>query len=235
MAGDESSLNAKDEAMLEESQRGLDRRRADLGIEPPSDTGARVVALADQQSRHQKARGRKNQGKRNLDPRAEIDNALDDQAHPLSTLVPEGEYVLSFVKEELASNFGREVWFVTLQIAEGDYKDQRLLRFYNPPRKGVHLARSSSLAQDFMEVTGLRPPSKGFRPSELLDGVLVRAYVITVKDRPPNKRDRERLRREKKKPTRIEIPSDQRYSRVDSIHGIIAGSPRILGSRHARR
>jgi hypothetical protein len=160
----------------------------------------------------------------------------DDQANPLGTLVPDGEYALWFEKEELGSNFGRELWFVTFTIAEGAHKGKRVLRFYSLPRKGKFLARTSSLSQDFMAMTGLRPPSRGFRPSELLRGVLVGARLVAAKDRPPNKRDKERLRWEKKKvPLRIEVPEAQRYSRVTSINKIIAGSPRILRSRHVRR
>ncbi len=166
-------------------------------------------------------------------PASSADQPDENQTNPLSTLVPEGEYALVFVKEELASNFGRDVWFVTMQIAEGEHQNKRVLRFYSKPRKGAHLARSSSLSQDYMAMTGLRPPSKGFRPSELLRGVQVDAHVVTVKDRPPTKRDIERLRSQKKAILpRIEIPPAARYSRVDSIHRIIAGSPRILGNRH---
>ena len=144
------------------------------------------------------------------------------QPNPLDTLVPEGEYVLSFVSEELGTNFGRTVWFVTLEIAEGEHQGKRVLRFYNAPRKGSFLARSTSLSQDFMEMTGLRPPSEGFKPSQLLHGVQVAARIVTVSDRPPNKRDKQSLDREKRKaPTRIKLPPAQHYSRVDSIHAVV--------------
>lgn len=158
-----------------------------------------------------------------------------DPKHPFSNLVPEGEYVFSYVSEELGSSFGRAIWFVILEIAEGQHHGKHLLRFYTAPRQKSFLSRSSNLAQDFIAMTGLRPPSKGFRPSELLHGVRVGAYVVTVNDRPPNKRDVDRFRRENQKlPTRIKTPPAARYSRIDSIDRIIAGSPRILGTRHVR-
>ena len=169
------------------------------------------------------------------DPAPTADPSDEDPKHPFSNLVPEGEYVFSFVKADLGNSFGRAIWFVLLEIAEGQHQGRRLLRFYTAPRKGAPLARSSSLSQDFIAMTGLRPPSKGFRPAELLEGVQVGAHVVTIKDRPPNKRDIERLRREKKKlPARIEIPPAARYSKIDSIDRIVTGSPRILDGRHVR-
>ena len=168
-------------------------------------------------------------------PAPSDDQSDEDRKHPFSNLLPEGDYVFSYVKADLGNSFGRAIWFVLLEIAEGQHQGKRLLRFYTAPRKGAHLARSSSLSHDFIAMTGLRPPSKGFDPAELLEGIQVGAHVVTVKDRPPNKRDIERFRLAKKKvPPRIEIPPAARYSKIDSIDRIVTGSPRILDGRHVR-
>lgn len=84
----------------------------------------------------------------------------------LVDLVEPGDYAMTFLKAETAFVFNRPVIFAHFQIVDGPALGKVLPRFYNKPASG-RLARSSSLWGDFVAITGLRPPWKGFRLRDL--------------------------------------------------------------------
>jgi hypothetical protein len=135
-------------------------------------------------------------------------------------LVPEGRYRLAYVSWEKGCVYGREVWFVLFQITEeGSFFGLLVLRYYNAPKR-PWLPRSSSLALDFEAISGgLRPPAN-LRPDMFLKGCEVLAEVATVRHRIQGSR-------------RVEIPETRRYSKVDRIIRLTAGSPPILTGRQA--
>ena len=171
--------------------------------------------------------------------RAVPDRRADEgDGDPFSTLIPDGQYRVAFVSEESGQVFDRRVWFIRLAITEpGEHHGKPLLRFYNMPPGKRRLARSSNLWRDYLQLTCRRPPSRGCRPSELLAGCEVLAEVVTVTERAISKQEREELKRQgaKKIPPRVPIPPAARYSKVDRLLAITAGTPRCLRRRRTRR
>lgn len=136
---------------------------------------------------------------------------------PMETLVPEGRYRMVYMEHEDGKAYGRKVWFVRFQITEpGKYQGLVILRFYNIPRGG-RLARSSSLAIDFVNLTGLRPTAS-LTPDRFLKGCEVLGRVVTVRDRVDGRR-------------RIQLPEAVHYSKVAELLKITAGSPPCLHGR----
>ncbi len=141
-------------------------------------------------------------------------------ADPMETLVPQGRYRMSYLGHDEGNSYGRPVWFVRFQITEpGGYEGRVVLRFYNIP-KGARLARSSNLAIDFINLTGLRPPAT-LTPDWFLKGCEVLGKVVTVRERVDGRR-------------RIQRPETLHYSKVDELLKITAGSPPCMAGRPQR-
>ena len=135
----------------------------------------------------------------------------------METLMPEGRYRMAYIKHEDGNAYGRRVWFVWFQIMEpGEYEGLLILRFYNQPAGG-RLARSSSLAMDFMALTGLRPPAN-LSPDYFLKGCEVLGRVVSVTERVDGAR-------------RIQRPEELHYSKVAELLKITACSPPCLQGR----
>jgi hypothetical protein len=96
---------------------------------------------------------------------------------------------------------------------------------------------SQNLYLDFFALTGLRPPFKGFRVDDLLKGIEVIGSVCTVNDRQPSPRDRAEYKANGKKcPKRIAFPPELQYSRIEALHRITSGTPKVpKGRRNVRR
>ena len=165
MTDEESSLTSEDQARLEESQRGLERRRAALGIEPQRDASAQVVAIADQRSQRQKAQRRKH-------PDAVAEPTTDgDCWHQIE----EGLYEAVYVGD--ASD--RKLWggkrVARLRITDGTHAE-KILRWYaqTPLKPGGR----TKLAVTYNAVTGRRPPRNlaELKLGRWLSGRLARGY-----------------------------------------------------------
>ena len=141
---------------------------------------------------------------------------------PYSTRVPDGQYRVAFDKFEKGCAFGSKRWFGHFRITEeGEYFELPLLRFWNEP-SGAFLPRSHNLALDFMAVVRTRPPSRGLKPSDFLKGCEVLAEVTTVRHQSQGR-------------NRIETPEACRYSKIDHLIRILAGSPPYMRSRISKR
>jgi hypothetical protein len=230
----EYSPSAADSAILADAQRWINRRKG-ATIVAASSTPARPIRDVNRRSAHT-PRPDPPAAAEFEDPAAEVvEFSNTHELDPMSTLVPPGQYVLTFVSEARQRIFKREIWFVVMQILAGDHAGKRLLRFYNIPARGRFLARSSNLSRDFIALTKRRPPSKGFRPSDLLRGVQVEARVVTVSDRAPTSVERESFRSSGQKvPSHLELPAATHYSKVAALESLVAGWPRILGTRHVQ-
>jgi hypothetical protein len=140
--------------------------------------------------------------------------------NPYSTRVPDGQYRAMFTKCETNIAYGSVRWFGHFQITEpGEFSGLPLLRFWNEPRR-TFLPRSHNLALDFMAVIGTRPPSQGLKPSDFLKGCEVLVETATVRHQTQGRR-------------RIEVPEDCRYSKIDRLIRLTAGSPPCMLSRGA--
>jgi hypothetical protein len=149
-------------------------------------------------------------------PDDEID--LDD---PYAPPIPEGDYLAIYITTERGRVQGRGVLFVHFRITAGDHAGRRLIRFYNEKR-GSRLARTSSLWRDYVRLTHRRPPSAGFKPSWLVSGCEVLVRVVTVHEHVENG-------------VRVPMEACERYSKIDLLLSITAGSPPALsGSRDGK-
>ena len=140
-------------------------------------------------------------------------------ADPYGTLVPPGEYRVTFVRREESRAFGSLRWFCWFRITEpGPYFGSPLLRFYNVPR-GRFLPKSHNLAIDYINVIEQRPPARGLKPENFLKDCEIRAKVVTVTHRVTAK-------------GRVKQPEAVHYSKIDRLIRITAGCPPCtLGSR----
>ena len=133
---------------------------------------------------------------------------------PMQTLVPEGEYVVAFSHCETGVVFNSKKIFGHFTIDAPDdvnLDGLPLLRVWNC-QKGKHLARSSNLALDYMQVTGRRAPSHGLKPEHFLKDCRVRVDVVTVK-------------RSSDSRVKADLPKDCHYSKIDRIAGLSMGCP----------
>jgi hypothetical protein len=142
-------------------------------------------------------------------------------ADPYATRIPDGQYRAAFITLETGFAFGSRRWFGHFKITEhGKFFELPLLRVWNEPR-GAFLPRSHNLALDFMAVIGTRPPSQGLEPSDFLKGCEVLVETATVRHQTQGRR-------------RVELPEDCRYSKIDRLIRLTAGSPPCMSSRGAR-
>lgn len=137
----------------------------------------------------------------------------DVKQDPMQTIVPEGEYVVTFRHCETGVVYNSKKIFghFTIDAFGEDYDGLPLLRVWNC-QKGRHLARSSNLGLDYMQVTGRRPPSTGLKPEHFLKDCRVRVDVVTVK-------------RSSDSRVKADLPKDCHYSKIDRIAGLSMGCP----------
>jgi len=188
--------------LLDEAQKRLDGRRASLGIERRAE---RRLARAEAT-------------RIPIEAPKQLED--DDESDPFDAPIPDGLYVVRLVREERGHPYGRPVVFAHFVIAEGQFAGRALLRFYNESR-GSRLARTSSLYRDFVAVTGRRPPAKAFRPSWAFSDCMLRARVVTVRERVD-------------KGARIPMAEWETYSKIDTLVALVSGeSPAMRGTtRH---
>lgn len=137
-------------------------------------------------------------------------DALLEAEDPYATLLPDGaEVVVSLVRLERMEYYREQRGCRIFKIVEGNYADRLIARFWKVPLPGRVAGRSSSLALDWIAVTQRRPPRRPFGPRLFLDGclVLVRTKVVEK-----NRRNRT-------------VPEAARYSRIDEILSLVAGTP----------
>ena len=209
---------------MRRAQERLDAGRADLGIQPsgngtpkerPNDVILREVerdVARRAKSKAPNSRAVPVSASQPVSQRTDAEIDLDD---PYALPMPEGDYFATYITTERGRVQGRGVLFVHFRVTDGDHAGRRLIRFYNEKR-GTRLARSSSLWRDYVSLTNRRPPSTGFKPSWMLSGCEVRARVVTVHERVENGR-------------RVPMAECERYSKIDALLEITAGSPPALG------
>jgi hypothetical protein len=137
------------------------------------------------------------------------------KADPFETRVPDSEYLVAYVAQELARSFGRTFWVVIFQIVqEGPFFGLPLRRFYNLPAPGRKLRRGSNLFTEYVVATGRRPPPDPhrLRPGQFLQGCEFLARVVTVT------RDKNQVVR----------PQELHYSRIDALLRRTSGIPPCL-------
>lgn len=200
-----------DAEVLRKAQEGIDRKRAALGIAP--DTIARPGA----EETPQREFGTRPARTSDLPPNDTHAFGVD-KTDAYAAPIPEGLYSVAYDRVERGRAFRREVDFAFFTVVHGEHAGRSLLRFYNV-QKGSRLARSSSLYGDFVAVVGRRPPSTTFKLSWAFSGAVVRARVVTVKDRPgPGGK-------------RVPMPDFEHYSKIDALTGFESGStPATRGS-----
>ena len=139
---------------------------------------------------------------------------------PMQTLVPNGRYEVVYRSYEKGFPFGQERWFVHFEIVEpSEHAGKLLIRFVNIPpswkgkRKGARVrspGRSSNLGQDFITITGKRPPDRVTHPPDIYGGSMLTVLAEEVRETSDGK-------------TRSPVPESARYSKIERIVGVIAG------------
>jgi hypothetical protein len=151
-------------------------------------------------------------------PSASLGTTKRDPADPQQTLIPDGEYIVSVMKIEQGTPYGRPAAFVHCDVFEpSEHSGAKLIRYVNLPHwwsgKGAskgRLARSSSLYADFVAITQKLPPNRKFDLAKLYRQSLLRVAVVTVTDRPG-------------KGKRTPMAEVERYSKIERILGQEAG------------
>lgn len=141
----------------------------------------------------------------------------DSTQDPLTTLVPEGKYEMTFVGEDRCRIFGRLNWETIWEIQEGPHRGERLKCWWTIPEKGEQIRPLHGLSIAFTQATGLRPPQhlRTIRPSEWLSDCVFEVHVRTV-------------RKDSKGVQRADAAN---YSRVNHITRTVAGSSPFLRKR----
>jgi hypothetical protein len=138
---------------------------------------------------------------------------------PYETLVPPGEYIVGFLRnEERFPFYGRMCWRCCWQLLdEGPYSGLTLYSWFNLPEADAPIRPSHALYQAYVVATGLRPPKDlaEHRPSWFLGDCQFRAMVRTV-DRDPNG---------------VKRPEAASYSRVAFLIERVEGVPPCLQKR----
>jgi hypothetical protein len=75
------------------------------------------------------------------------DNEKDD---PLGRPIPDGIYKVAALRVEVGRIFDRDFRATLCRVTDGPFTGRIVVRFYNPPRPGRRLARSSALWRDFV-------------------------------------------------------------------------------------
>lgn len=157
-------------------------------------------------------------GLRQVLPGTTSDSSGRDDRDRYGVLLPDGaELSVSLYRVDRDYVFGRQEAFGLFRIVEGPQVGATILRFWPLPEKGRPLGRGSNLVRDFIAVTLRRPPGKMLRPESFLLGCIVRVRTTVVTHD---------LRRR-------EVPEAARYSRIDEILRLEAGTPPCL-RQHAR-
>ena len=127
--------------------------------------------------------------------------------------MPEGDYLLAFVRDKTQRNFDKDSFLIEMEVVEGDQSGRRLL--FPVPRLPKRQRRPNfAYVRLFVACTGQRAPKDLWRrrPRNFMGGCRFRAHVQTVK------RD---SRGE-------QIPAQLQYSRVGSILERVEGTPPCL-------
>jgi len=234
-----------DATILADAQKGIERRRADLGISDttPQDAphGANASEDDAQPLSHANGTGNASQGTSGgetaPDDWAEVDQAIAHQRKTekevgpsyRETLIDDCEcVVVAFEKVDVAKVFGKPKWIVHFRVVEGLWKELPLIRGYNPP-KSLWFSPHHSLAKDYLAVTGLRLRSlpkrispRGFLGSFLRD-VWVEAETHVV--------NRRMVVEKGKKSRWVETPAEEHYSTISRLVRRVEGTPRVLQRR----
>lgn len=182
-----------DDQMLLEKQAVIDARKRELSIEPPTVTSLhphrRSAAKADRREDDDVARSRDaGQGHRQS-PEDPAGAAISSDEGPKTdaapnadsrfTLVPEGDYTVSFTGATRRKRYGRRVWDCEFKILEGAHAGRTLCRYLTIP-EGT--SSRSSMHKDFVQVVGLRPPSslKNMNPKEFYAKCALVVKVETI-------------------------------------------------------
>ncbi len=141
-------------------------------------------------------------------------------ADPYETLVPPGEYLVGFLRDEDKYRYyGRWCWRCSWQILdEGPSTDLVVYGWFNIPPSDAPITRSHALWQAYVVATrGLTPPKDlaEHRPRWFLGDCQFRAKVRTV-DKDSN---------------RVKRPYEASYSRVDFLIERVEGLPPCLQRR----
>jgi hypothetical protein len=154
---------------------------------------------------------------------AEIQSIGD--AGVFGAAIPEGDYGVSYLRHDLVfmKMFRRRVFVCHFTISTpGEHLGRHLLRFVNEPKPGKRLARSSTVARDWMAIIKLRAPARSFRfsPRALYGGgTELIAHVTTAK----------KMLGPGGKP--VTAPEAARYSVINGFIGVAAGTPLLLQRR----
>jgi hypothetical protein len=138
---------------------------------------------------------------------------------PYETLVPPGDYLVGFLRNEDKYQFyGRTCWRCSWQILEeGPYSGPTLYSWFNLPAAGAPLRPSHDYSKAFVVATGLRPPKDlaEHRPSWFLGDCQFQARVRTV-DKDSNG---------------VKRPDAASYSRLSFLIERVEGLPPYLQRR----
>ncbi len=138
---------------------------------------------------------------------------------PYESLVPPGEYIVGFLRnEEKYLFYGRTCWRCRWQIlGDGEYSGLFLYNWFNLPEADAPIRPGHAFYQAYVVATGLRPPKDlaEHRPSWFLGDCQFRAKVRTVG----------------KDPNGVKRPDAASYSRVDFLIKRIEGLPPCLQRR----
>jgi len=203
---------------------------------------ARVLGAAQARLEQRRAQARvaplepRRASRESSDEWREIDDAIraaDADAkrlppHYRQTRLPDGAVVrATYIDVEVGNVGGREKWLARFRIVEGDLEGAVLLRAYNPPRPGW-LSPQHALSLDFRAVTGLPPQPIPKRAPRAILGAFLKGVVVEARTALVMRR-MDRKRREW-----VSTPEGHWYSVIDSLVGLVAGTPRILQGRRGR-
>jgi hypothetical protein len=141
---------------------------------------------------------------------------------PYETLIPDGEYEVTFVSAEKFPSFNRWVWASRFVVVDGPYAGSHLYLFMNVPKIRAGRTPSASISIAYEVATGRKSPPKVARikPQTFLKDCTFRAAVRVVK--------KDRTGR-----TRSECA---RHSVIDHLVDRVAGTPPCIrvGGRPAK-
>jgi hypothetical protein len=125
-------------------------------------------------------------------------------------LVPEGEYILGFVRSEKGGFCGRDRWFLWFAIIEGKYEGEHLYMCCAGPKQNKRtFGLGSKLVAAITLATGRTPRRRDRLSTGVFHGKYFRGVVRTVKT------DQDEHER----------PKHEWYSVIDRLIAIAAGAP----------